>query len=120
MSVLQERLRLRGSDDDDKIKARLESAEKELAHADLEGFHDKVFVNDDLEVTYAALEKYIFGDEGGTATGAAEATNTEVVMADDETEAAALPTPPTDSIAGSADGPAAPDLISNAAQATEV
>lgn len=56
-------MRRRGSDDEDKIKARLEVANKELEQAGLEGFHDKAFVNDDLEVTYKSLESYIFGDD---------------------------------------------------------
>ena len=45
------------------MKVRLEIAEKELAQAEVEGFHDKIFVNDDLQKTYEQLEKYIFGFE---------------------------------------------------------
>jgi hypothetical protein len=36
---------------------------KELEQAKLEGFHDITFVNDDLQATFDALEKYIFGPE---------------------------------------------------------
>ena len=50
-------------DDEDKIKARLEIAEKELEQAKVEGFHDKIIVNDDLQQTYEQLERYIFGQE---------------------------------------------------------
>ena len=60
---LSERLRQRGSDDEDKINARLEIAEKELAQAKVDGFHDKIIVNDDLQQSYDQLEKYIFGLE---------------------------------------------------------
>ena len=60
---LLERLRRRGSDDEDKIRARLEIAEKELEQAKVEGFHDKTFANEDLQTTYDQLEKYIFGHE---------------------------------------------------------
>ncbi|KAG0648438.1 THO complex subunit 1 [Hyphodiscus hymeniophilus] len=67
IAELSERLRRRGSDDEDKIKARLEIAEKELQQAKVEGFHDKIFVNDDLQKTYEKLEKYIFGLEGDIA-----------------------------------------------------
>jgi THO complex subunit 1 len=60
---LSERLRQRGSDDDDNIEARLEIAEKELQQAEVEGFHDKIIVNDDLQNAYDELEKYIFSHE---------------------------------------------------------
>ena len=63
MTDLEERLKLRGSDDEEKNKARLEIAVKELEHAKLEGFHEKIFVNDDLQATYDALEKYIFSSD---------------------------------------------------------
>jgi THO complex subunit 1 len=88
---LERRLQRRGSDDEDKIKQRLVIAERELEQAKAEGFHDKIFVNDDLETTYRNLESYIFGDEDGSnenaedgADGSTEVVNTEVEMADAE------------------------------------
>jgi THO complex subunit 1 len=88
---LERRLQRRGSDDEDKIKQRLVIAERELEQAKVEGFHDKIFVNDDLETTYRNLESYIFGDEdssnanaGDGADGSTEVANVEVEMADSE------------------------------------
>ena len=63
----------RGSDDEDKIKEELEIAKTEIENSTVEGFHDKILVNDDLEATYESLEKYIFGDD--TAEGASEREN---------------------------------------------
>jgi THO complex subunit 1 len=88
---LERRLQRRGSDDEDKIKQRLMIAERELEQAKVEGFHDKIFVNDDLEATYRNLESYIFGDEDGSnenaedrADGSTEVANVEVEMVDAE------------------------------------
>ena len=81
-----ERLRRRGSDDEDKIKTRLEIAEKELAQAKAEGFHDKIFINDDLQKTYEQLERYIFDGDDEIAADevneTSEVANTEVEMVD--------------------------------------
>lgn len=77
ISELQKRLRRRGTDDEDKIKGRLEIAEKELEQAKLEGFHDKVFVNDDLSSTYEQLERYIFGAEDDKADSSVSTQNME-------------------------------------------
>lgn len=63
MSELEQRLRRRGSEPEEKIKGRLEIATVELEHAKLEGFHDKTFVNDDLEATFIDFEKYIFDQD---------------------------------------------------------
>ena len=60
---LEQRLKRRGLDDAEKIKQRLEIAQRELEHAKIEGFHDRTFVNDDLELTYKSLEAYIFGHD---------------------------------------------------------
>lgn len=64
IATLEDRLKRRGSDDDEKIKQRLEIAPREIEQSQVEGFHDKVIVNDDLDLTYKALEEYIFGQEG--------------------------------------------------------
>jgi THO complex subunit 1 len=86
VAELSERLRRRGSDDEDKIKARLKIAEKELAQAKVEGFHDVIIVNDDLQKTYEQLEKYIFGYDDYTREVEANETSalvSEIDMADD-------------------------------------
>ncbi len=91
MTELQHRLQRRGSDDEETIQKRLEIAQREIEQAKTEGFHDKIFVNDDLDTTYKQLENYIFGIEenleepsqltlNDDKSKSAEATNTEVQM----------------------------------------
>ena len=83
---MSRRLRQRGSDDEEKIKARLEIAEKELEQAKVDGFHDKILINDDLQNTYKRLERYIFGEEDVAVEEAHEtlkAVSTEVKMTED-------------------------------------
>jgi guanylate kinase len=42
----------------------VEQAQKELEYANQEGSHDKVVVNDDLDVAYREMEQWIMkGDE---------------------------------------------------------
>ena len=65
----------RGTDSEDKIKERLEIAKAELKQSEVEGFHDQIFVNGDLETTYKALEAYIFGNEEGQADSNAMETD---------------------------------------------
>lgn len=51
----------------------------------MEGFHDKLFVNDDLQKTYEQLEKYIFGEDDMAVDEAnviSEVVDTDVEMAD--------------------------------------
>ncbi|KAF4628109.1 hypothetical protein G7Y89_g10040 [Cudoniella acicularis] len=92
-SVLEQRLKRRGSDDENKIRARLEIAEKELEHAKIDGFHDKILVNDVLEDTFKALESYIFGtddqDMSSTPSEQVKSTpaSTEVDMMDANADA---------------------------------
>ncbi|KUJ19932.1 uncharacterized protein LY89DRAFT_611898 [Mollisia scopiformis] len=62
--TLEERLKRRGLDDSEKIKQRLEIALKEIEQSQVEGFQDKIIINDDIGATYKALEDYIFGHEG--------------------------------------------------------
>jgi len=110
MNDLEERLRRRGSDDEEKVKARLEIAVKELEHAKLEGFHDKTFVNDDLQSTYDALEKYIFeyeGEDEGSGEELKEvlkAEGAEVKMTDEPT---AIDTPRPEVAAAPEEAPTA-------------
>lgn len=66
LTELEARLKRRGSNDPDAIKARLEIAVRELEKARIEGFHDVHFVNDDLDATYKKLHSFIFGIEEST------------------------------------------------------
>ncbi len=61
---LERRLRNRGTETEQSIRKRVEQAEKELEFARVEGSHDKVVVNDDLDRAYAEMEEWIMdGDE---------------------------------------------------------
>lgn len=70
--VLEKRLRGRGTEKEESIQKRLEQAKLELEYSKTEGVHDKIIVNDDLEVAYKELEDYIFG-KGGKAADEKEA-----------------------------------------------
>lgn len=85
MSELERRLRQRGLDDAEKVKARLEIAKEELEKAKVEGFHDVTFVNDDLESTYKDLESYIFGFDVDK-IDSSEGTEVVVKTSDNEVE----------------------------------
>lgn len=91
------------------IKARLEVAVKEIEQAKIKEFHDKTFVNDDLQSTYEALENYIFeynGDDKSSGDGVKELSNVEgieIEMTDGVPEA---DDPPTEAVAASKDAPA--------------
>ena len=63
LEVLEQRLRGRGTDDEENVKKRLEQAKNEMAFAETEGAHDKIVVNDNLEKTYVEVESWILGGE---------------------------------------------------------
>lgn len=75
---MERRLRARGTDDEEKVKQRLETAGEEIKHAEIEGFHDKIFVNDNLTEAFEELEKYIFQAD----VAVADATSTDATGAD--------------------------------------
>ena len=57
--ILEERLRHRGSEDEESIQRRLGFAKEELAYASMDGVFDHVVVNDDLENAYGTIQKYL-------------------------------------------------------------
>ncbi|KAJ5545895.1 Guanylate kinase [Penicillium frequentans] len=57
--ALAKRLRGRGTEKDEAIQKRLAQAKAELDYADT-GAHDKIIVNDDLQVACKELEDFIF------------------------------------------------------------
>lgn len=59
LKILEERLRGRGTDNEDSVKKRLEQAEKEMAFAKEEGVHEKIVVNDDLDRAYQEVEEWV-------------------------------------------------------------
>jgi guanylate kinase len=60
LDVLEQRLRGRGTESEQKIQARLDQARRELEFAETVGVFDRVIVNDDLERAYEELERFIF------------------------------------------------------------
>ncbi len=61
IEVLEQRLRGRGTEDEDSLKKRLDQAQKELEYAKTEGVHEHIIVNDDVDTAYTELEDFILG-----------------------------------------------------------
>ncbi|KXN71577.1 guanylate kinase, partial [Conidiobolus coronatus NRRL 28638] len=57
---LEKRLRGRNTETEDSLKKRLEAAKSELAFAETPGNHDRIIVNNDLDVAYNELKDFIF------------------------------------------------------------
>ncbi|CAF9931929.1 MAG: hypothetical protein HETSPECPRED_008220 [Heterodermia speciosa] len=62
LEILEQRLRGRGTDSEEAVQKRLKQAESEMDFAKEEGIHDKVVVNDDLDVAYKAVENWIVNE----------------------------------------------------------
>ncbi|KAF8862380.1 guanylate kinase [Acephala macrosclerotiorum] len=62
MTVLESRLRGRGTEKEESIQKRLAQAKNEMAYAETPGAHNLIIVNDDLEKAYQELESFIFKD----------------------------------------------------------
>jgi guanylate kinase len=56
MEELEQRLRCRGTEAEDKVQCRLKNAQKELEAVDEPGFVSRVIVNKDLDIAVAELE----------------------------------------------------------------
>ena len=63
LEILEQRLRGRGTDDEDSVKKRLDQAKVEMEFAKTGDIHEKIIVNDDLEKAYKEVEAWIV-DEG--------------------------------------------------------
>ena len=62
LDELERRMRGRGTETDESVKLRLETAKKELEYASKEGSHDKIIVNDDRDKAYEELEVFVLGN----------------------------------------------------------
>ncbi|KAL8711555.1 MAG: hypothetical protein Q9220_003965 [cf. Caloplaca sp. 1 TL-2023] len=62
VEVLEQRLRGRGTEDEDSLGKRLEQAQREMAFSKEEGVHDRVIVNDDLERAYREVDEWVVDD----------------------------------------------------------
>lgn len=60
MSILESRLRGRGTEKEESIQKRLAQAENEMAYSKTPNAHDLIIVNGDLEKAYNDLENFIF------------------------------------------------------------
>jgi hypothetical protein len=60
MEELERRLRLNDTVSEEKVQARLEGAKEDNKHSEIEGFYEKVIINDDLTKTADELEQYLF------------------------------------------------------------
>lgn len=61
MEQLEERLRGRGTETEESIKKRLGNAGKEMEYGQAEGNFDRIFVNNDLDETFATMTKEFKG-----------------------------------------------------------
>lgn len=59
MEELERRLRGRGTETEEAVQKRLEQAKKEMEFSKVEGVHDKIIVNEDLEKAYQQLEGWV-------------------------------------------------------------
>ena len=59
IETLEQRLRGRGTENEDSLQKRLAQAKNEMQYSKVEGVHDKIVVNDDLDTAYRELEDYI-------------------------------------------------------------
>ena len=53
-------MRGRGTEKEDSIQERLQQAKVELEFSKVEGVHDLIIVNDDLNKAYEELESFVF------------------------------------------------------------
>ena len=67
IEVLEQRLRGRGTDDEESVRKRLDQAKAEMQFAKEGTIHEKIVVNDDLEKAYGEVEQWIVdgGKYGG-------------------------------------------------------
>jgi guanylate kinase len=59
LTVLEERLRSRGTDSDEVIKKRISYAQEALDFANVNGNYDCIIINNDLDDAFKKLEEYV-------------------------------------------------------------
>jgi len=59
LKVLEERLRSRGTENEESLQKRLGAAAKEMEYGEEEGNFDTVIVNDDLDTAYQSLKDFL-------------------------------------------------------------
>lgn len=61
--ALEQRLRGRGTETEDKVQLRLATARKEMTYMEKPGYFDAIIVNDNLDVAYAQLKSILIDDD---------------------------------------------------------
>ncbi|CAD7973258.1 unnamed protein product [Amoebophrya sp. A120] len=64
LEILEQRLRSRGTESEEKIQTRLGNAKTEMEYKEKQDFWDAVLVNDDLDKTYAYLKSLLAPQAG--------------------------------------------------------
>ena len=59
LEILEQRLRGRGTDDEESVQKRLDQAKVEVEFANSGAIHEKIIVNDDLEKAYEEVETWV-------------------------------------------------------------
>ena len=59
LEILEQRLRGRGTDDEESVKKRLDQAKVEMDFAKNGDIHEKIVVNDDLDRAYKEVEAWV-------------------------------------------------------------
>ena len=59
VAELEKRLRGRGTENEEAVQNRLQQAVKELEFSEVEGVHDRIIVNDNLDRAYKELDEFI-------------------------------------------------------------
>ncbi len=64
LEELENRLRKRGTESEDKIQARLKTAKEEILNSEIEGFHDRIIINVDIDRAFQEFEEFVFTEKG--------------------------------------------------------
>lgn len=59
LEILEQRLRGRGTDDEESVKKRLDQAKVEMDFAKSGEIHENIVVNDDLDTAYQKVEEWV-------------------------------------------------------------
>ncbi|KAK3604121.1 hypothetical protein CHS0354_001118 [Potamilus streckersoni] len=59
LEILSERLRARGTESEDKVQQRLNTAQEALEYANQPGSYDHIIINDNLDTAYVELKKIL-------------------------------------------------------------
>lgn len=78
-------------DSDELVQQRMQIAKEEIEQSKVEGFHDKIIVNDDLSKAFEELEEYVFGRPLAQVEDAVKAGDVNAMDAMDSSADADIP-----------------------------